>query len=555
MDTSAEGDLAHAAATLRRRWRLVAACALAGPLLASGALLAVPPTYTSTTAVHVRPTGVPEITGEQAGRTNGEVNLDTEAQIVQSAEVSAAAAERIGHGADPVELRREVEVSVPPNSSVLRISAPGPDPAEARRASAAFAGAYLDYRADQVDRQIGDTLSALRDEADSRYAELDRLSADGGGLEQGRITALQNEITELNKEIHPLAALRSSVVPAQVITPATTPEQAASPVPAVWLAAGGALGLAAGLAAAFGADRRDRGLHSVRDAELAAGVAVLLRAPRPGGRARGGERARARAHQEANRAALSLVAGLGRYGGDRPGGAVVLVPGISGGSAAAAAEELGAALARVGTDVLLVRADPPSAEARDGAESSPAGAGLADVLLGGADPAALERRTAAAPGLRILDYGGADAAGVLQRPATARLLERLREQADVVVVATAPTAERADAYALARCADAVVPVVELDTDRVGALRSALEAFAALGARVPGALVAESARARKGRPHRGRHGRAGDRTRAAEEPATGTGEPDAAHSACAPHGSPAGFPGEDRQDGTDLTLQR
>ncbi|GAA1762410.1 Wzz/FepE/Etk N-terminal domain-containing protein [Streptomonospora arabica] len=557
MDTSAEGDLAHAAATLRRRWRLVAACALAGPLLASGALLAVPPTYTSTTAVHVRPTGVPEITGERAGRTNGEVNLDTEAQIVQSAEVTAAAAERIGPGADPVELRREVEVSVPPNSSVLRISAPGPDPAEARRASAALAGAYLDYRAHQADRQIGDTLSALRDEADSRYTELDRLSADGGGLEQGRIAALQNEITELNKEIHPLAALRSSVVPAQVITPATTPEEATSPAPAVWPAAGGALGLAAGLAAAFGAERRDRRLRTVRDAERAAGVAVLLRAPRPGGRAHRGERARARAraHQEANRGALSLVAGLGRPGGDRSGGAVVLVPGISGGSAAAAAEELGAALARVGTDVLLVRADPPSAEARDGAESSPAGAGLADVLLGGADPVALERRTAAAPGLRILDYGGADAAGVLQRPATARLLERLREQADVVVVATAPTAERADAYALARCADAVVPVVELDTDRVGALLSALEAFAAVGARVPGALVAESARARKRRPHRGRHGRAGDRTRRAEEPATGTGEPDAAHSACAPHGSPAGFPGEDRQDGTDLTLQR
>ncbi|MDT0302259.1 chain length determinant family protein [Streptomonospora wellingtoniae] len=551
MDTSAEGDLADAAAALRRRWRIAAACAVAGPLLASGALLAAPPTYTSVTAVHVRPTGVPEITGEQSGRTNGEVNLDTEAQIVRSAEVSAAAAERIGPGADPAELRREVEVGVPPNSSVLRISAPGPDPAAARRASAAFAGAYLDYRADQVDRQIGGTLSALRDEADSRYAELDRLTAEGGA-EQARITALQSEITELNKEIHPLAALRESVVPAQVITSATTPEEATSPVPPVWLATGGALGLAAGVAAAFGAERRDRRLHTVRDARRAAGLPVLLHAPRTGGRARGGERARARARQEANRAALSLVADLGRSGG-RSCGAVVLVPGIGGGAATAAAEELGAALARIGADVLLVRADPASAEWADRAEAAPVGAGLADVLLGGADPAELERRTAAAPGLRTLDYGSADATDVLQRPATARLLERLREQADVVVVATAPTAERADAYALTRCADAVVPVVELAADRADDLRSALDAFASLGAHVPGALAAEP---RKKRQHRGRSGRAGERTRAVDGRAAGTGMPRAGYPASAPHGSPTGSPGgEDRHDGTDLTLQR
>lgn len=554
MDTSAGGDLTDVAATVRRRWRMVAACAAAGLVLAALALLVVPPTYTSTTAVHVRPTGIPEITGEQSGRTGGDVNLDTEAQIVRSAEVSAAAAKRLDSGADPAELRRRVEVTVPPNSSVLQISYPGPDRRSARRASAAFADAYLGYREDQIDRQVGDILSSLRDEVDARYAELDRIpDEDGdGALRQGRIAAVQDEIAELKKEIHPLTALRSSVVPARIITPATTPEEATSPVPVLWLAAGGVLGLAAGLTAAFGADRRDRRLHTVRDAERAAGVPVLLRTQRLES-ADGAEPAREA--QQANRAALSLVSGIGDLGAQRRSGAVVLVPGVSRSEASGtAATVLAAALARVGADVLLVRADPASAGAADCA-------GLADALLGGADPAELERRTASAPGLRILDYGGADAADILQRPAMSGLLDRLRTQADYVVVATAPTGERADACALARGADAVVPVVELGTTRAEDLDSALAAFAAVDATVPG-TVAAPAPVRKrvllrGRSEQAERAASRRREEAAEPHSFASAEPEAAEEEAAAQ-SPqeqAGVGGADAHDGTDLALKR
>ncbi|WP_052809245.1 Wzz/FepE/Etk N-terminal domain-containing protein [Streptomonospora alba] len=554
MDTSAGGDLTDVAATVRRRWRVVAACAAAGLVLAALALLVVPPTYTSTTAVHVRPTGVPEITGEQSGRTVGDVNLDTEAQIVRSAEVSAAAAERLGSGADPAELRRRVEVTVPPNSSVLQISYPGSDRRSARRASAAFADAYLEYREDQIDRQVGDILSSLRDEVDARYTELDRIpDEDGdGALRQGRIAAVQDEIAELNKEIHPLTALRSSVVPARIITPATTPEEATSPVPVLWLAAGGVLGLAAGLTAAFGADRRDRRLHTVRDAERAAGVPVLLRTQRSES-ADGAEPAREA--QQANRAALSLVSGIGDLGAQRRSGAVVLVPGVSrGGASATAATVLAAALARVGADVLLVRADPASAGAADGA-------GLADALLGGADPAELERRTASAPGLRILDYGGADAADMLQRPAMSGLLDRLRTQADYVVVATAPTGERADACALARGADAVVPVIELGATRIEDLASALAAFAAVDATVPGTVAAPAGVRKRlllrGRSERAERAASRHREEAAEPDSIASAEPEAAEEEAAAQ-SPqeqTGVGGADAHDGTDLALKR
>ncbi|MFB9799985.1 chain length determinant family protein, partial [Streptomonospora salina] len=168
------------------------------------------------------------------------------------------------------------------------------------------------------------------------------------------------EIAELNKEIRPLAALRSSVVPGRIITPATLPDEASAPVPELWAAAGGVLGLAAGLAAAVGADRRDPRLRTVGGTERAAGTAVLLGPSRCAERADGPAAApeTEREAQEANRAALGLAAGIGDRGTHRSGGAVVLVPGVSPGTdSGAAATRIAAALARVGADVLLVRAD------------------------------------------------------------------------------------------------------------------------------------------------------------------------------------------------------
>ncbi|QBI55815.1 Wzz/FepE/Etk N-terminal domain-containing protein [Streptomonospora litoralis] len=572
MDTAAGGDLTDVTAALRRRWPIVAAGTAAGLLLAVAALVVLPQTYVSTTAVHVRPSGIPEITGELSGRTNGEVNLDTEAQIVQSAEVAAAAAERLGADAAPVELRRDVEVSVPPNSSVLNIAFPAGSPRDAQRGSAAFARAYLEYRAAQVDRQLGDTLSALESEADSRRAELGELSEGGGAADGGRarITAVQNEITELNKAIHPLRALRASIVPAQIITPAGTPEEAASPMPPLWLAGGGVLGLALGTAAAFAADRRGHRLRSGRDTARAVGLPVLLEVARSAGPADAGS---GRPAQRANQAALGLSASLGRPSADSAGagksGAVVLVPAVSrGASAGPAATALAAALARIGADVLLVHADPAQA-APDGA----CGAGLGDALLGGADPAQLERRDAAAPGLRILDYGGADAADVLQRPAMAQLIRRLRSSADIVVVATAPTAERADACALARGADAVVPVVELGRTRTSALHEALAAFADLGVPAPGTVATAPGRAERRRAQRRQAAEHAPLTaeQPTEDPAESekTGptadEPEeaTAHSAAATSDSvdqgDASAESADAepqpQDDTDLTLQR
>ncbi|OLT25534.1 hypothetical protein BJF83_05005 [Nocardiopsis sp. CNR-923] len=130
MDTDAPGppgpELKEYTALLRRRWRMVGAGVLGGLVLATAAVFTLPSTYESTAAVQVRPTGMAEFTGERSGRLAGDVNLDTEAQILTSDRVSAAAARRLA-GPDTAppstgDLRERVSLSVPPNSDVLEIT-------------------------------------------------------------------------------------------------------------------------------------------------------------------------------------------------------------------------------------------------------------------------------------------------------------------------------------------------------------------------------------------------------------------------------------------------
>ncbi|MDA2808167.1 Wzz/FepE/Etk N-terminal domain-containing protein [Nocardiopsis suaedae] len=265
MESSAAGpDLRDCAQTLRRRWTAVAAATAAGLALAGAGLVLVPSAYTATTAVQVRPTGVAELTGELSGRTNGEVNLDTEAQVVASARVASAANREIG-GTDPGAMRERVEVEVPPNSSVLEISYTAPTPEAARDGATAFSDAYLADRSARVGELIDARLAALEEQTEARTEEMEELAEDaakGGAAKraraEARLEAVQSEISDLNAETGPLTAAKASLIPGQVLTPAALPDAPASPQPVVWLAGGGVLGLAVGAGAAFALERRAR---------------------------------------------------------------------------------------------------------------------------------------------------------------------------------------------------------------------------------------------------------------------------------------------------------
>lgn len=549
MDTDVPGssgpELREYTALLARRWRLVGAGVLGGLVLATAGVLVLPSAYTSVTAVQVQPTGLGQFTGEQSGRLAGDVNLDTEAQVVVSDQVSALVAQTLagsGAAASTDELRDRVDVTVPPNSNVLEIHYTARSPQAARAGAEAYADAYLDLRRTQVEELVSSRLEVLRAEQENRYESLAEVAGSDSPRSNARADALRQEITDLGNGITPLSALRETVRAGTVITPAGLPDSASSPVPLLWLVGGAALGLLAGLLAAVVRDRLDPLLRDAEETARAGRLPVLLDLSGPRGDAPRGARFPGlltdrdgdgqRVHELAHliRARLAAPAALDDAGADRaeapvpgaaPGtgaariaelaelaeladlsglsraerdadergaGRVLLVTASTPGRAgAAAAVNLAASLARTGSETLLVCADPRPDTVGEllGLSEGP---GLAEALLEGEDPGSLEVRPDAAPRLRVLRYGSPGLTAPVQGTAMTELVRLLRVGAEYVVVAVGPVSERADAHALAASADLLLPVVELDRTRRTDLDALLVLADRFEATVPGTVV-------------------------------------------------------------------
>jgi Mrp family chromosome partitioning ATPase/capsular polysaccharide biosynthesis protein len=521
MDSDVPGssgpELREYTALLRRRWRPVCAGVVGGLLLATAGVLALPSVYTSATSVQVRPTGLERFTGEQSGRLAGDVNLDTEAQVLVSDQVSAVVARTLaGTGSGPApttaELRERVEVSVPPNSNVLEIHYSAGSPEAARAGAEAYADAYLALRRDRVEDLIDSRLEALRAEQENRYEALAEAAGDGTASPQAtaRADALRQEITDLGNGISPLSALRETVSPGSVITPAGLPESASSPVPALWLVGGAALGLVAGLLAAVARDRLDPLLRDTEETARVGRLPVLLdlsarssrspsdRSPGLLGEEGGGQRVNEFAHLVRARLAVPAAMTDGEPGAagppeqagsadDGPGRVILVAAGTPGRAGAATAVNLAAALARTGSETLLVCSDPRTDTVGE-LLGLPEGPGLAEALLEGEDPGGLEVRPDAVPRLRVLRHGSPGLTAPVQGTAMTELVRLLRTNADYVVVSVAAVGERADAHALAGAAHLLLPVVELDRTRRADLVGLLTLAERFGVPVPGTAV-------------------------------------------------------------------
>ncbi|MBR8741263.1 Wzz/FepE/Etk N-terminal domain-containing protein [Nocardiopsis sp. MG754419] len=510
MDTDVPGssgpELKEYTALLRRRRRLVCAGVLGGLVLAAAGAFAVPSTYTSVTSVQVHPTGMAEFTGEQSGRLTGDVNLDSEAQVVLSDRVAGAAAEELPGAPTPEDVRERVDVTVPPNSNILELHYSAGTPESAREGAEALADAYLEQRGSQARTLIEGRLEALRAEQQDRYDDLAELTGQGtvAAGEDARADALRQEISDLGNGISPLSALRETVSPGQIITPASLPESASSPILPLWMVAGAALGLLGGLAAAVVRDRVDPRLRDVESTERVGGLPVLLDLSSPtrrSGRSPGllddaspdGQRANELAHLVRARPAATDARVPDANPADaadddaRAPGRLIVVTGTTPGRAGtAAAVNLAAALARGGADTLLVCADPRTDSVSE-LLGLPEGPGLAQVLIDGEDPADLAVRPADVPRLRVLRHGSAGTVAPVQSGA-AELVDLLRSRAEFVVVATVSAGERADVHALAASADLLLPVVELGLSPRSNLTGLITAGRRFGVPVPGAIT-------------------------------------------------------------------
>jgi capsular polysaccharide biosynthesis protein len=268
-------DLAEYTSLLRRRWLIFLFCLAAGFTGGAALLKMTQPVYTATTKVLVSPTGVPDQTNQVTGRQRESLNLDTEAQIAQSAVVAtkAAAAHK---SAKPVS----IDVSVPPNSAILSISATAATPAAAANQARAYAAAYLAHRAEAAQQALDTQLKALSAKLKQVNAGLGTLAVELPALAGAERTIARQRQNVLSRQVYNLTvkydALRTvPVTPGSVISDAVPPTAPSAPSLPLHLGSGLMLGLLAGAAAAFTRDRLDTHLRSAADVERLTRLPVI----------------------------------------------------------------------------------------------------------------------------------------------------------------------------------------------------------------------------------------------------------------------------------------
>lgn len=491
MEPTQSYDLNDYLAMARRHWWIVLLAVFAGTALGADYNRRLPREYLSTASVLVYPAGQDvNVTG---GRTRAEINLDTEAQLVRSTAVVLGAAEQLKLH-EPGGLGASVSVEVPANTSVLQIKFTDDSAAGAQAGAHAFAQSYLRNREQIAKASIAEQTQALQAKLGELAVELTeineelgstvRTSATYANLDSKRETAL-GQISQLASKINQLAT--ETVSGGVIIRDARLPNRPVKPDTPVNLAAGALLGLLAGIGAGGLRERLDRRVGRATEVNGRCGIPVLgeitdkavpsddVYPPfSPGGRA-------------FNRLRNEVVAAL------RPGEQVVVVTGASRGpSATHVAGNIAAALARTGTNVVLVGAHTP-----DSMDSTPLAKllgvsptpGLSDVLAGRANLSEATQRAARNPTLRVITPGGTgSAAGLLQSQALREIVATLRGNAEFVVIDAPSTAMGADAQSLASMADAAILAIELRRTKRPEVVDAAEQLRRVGTAVLGAVL-------------------------------------------------------------------
>lgn len=470
------------AAILRRRWWEVMLGGLLGVAVAATVSLALPPQYVSTALVQVLPTGISDGTSLTNGRTQGSVNLDTEAQLVTSTPVATRASALLKETYSPTDVQDNLDVTVPANTQILSIAYTGPSASQAQQGAGAFAQAYLENRTSTATTQqslqikpIQDQVTALTNQLRDVAGKLATLPA--GSPDRAFAAAQQDvvgrQISALSSQLSALQA--TPVTPGQVITVPDLPTSASSPIWLLNLGTGLVAGLLLGVVVVLARVRRRR-ITRARDVGSALHLPVVS-LPSVG---LAGSIATRQAYQELSNAIL-----LGEMG--RP--SVVLVTAVGstsrGGDVAAGLADV---LAVAGLSVALIDADFGAGK--------PDGVGLADVLLDGRPVLDVAQLSASSPPYQFVTAGqrGPDAAHLLQverlRPAVLELLQTC----EIVVLAAPSTTSGHQAQTLAGLAQAAVLVVQAGDSRLAEVRVIASELEVNGSRVLGAVLLT-----KGRP--------------------------------------------------------
>jgi capsular polysaccharide biosynthesis protein len=476
MENSASGGtatLGEFADAMRRRWWMLALGALIGVALASAYLFVAPNTYIATASVQVYLVGGDSDNTVEDARTVSDINMDTEAQLVRSQSVSSLAAEELGTQEKIGQLVQRVTVTVPPNTSVLRISFSDATAVKAYKGATAYADAYIENRRASAEANNAALENALQEQLtrlENRYARPTTTE-----VEREFIGA---EIDAINFRLN---SMITAITPGTVISDAVPPNRPSSPNLPLVLFSGFAFGILIGMLGVATFERRDGRIYDWRIVERRLDLPVLANVPvkrhespallpvhSPGGQA----------YSELRNVLLSGVTSSG--------GVIVVAEPEWGSGADAVSANLAASFARADYKTTLLVADVASTV--PAMLGVPHGPGLAEALLGSAGVADVSRSVTGVKGLSVISPGLGLETDVedLEGAGIGQTLRALRERSRIVIV-RAPVAS-ADAQLLARLSDVTVAVVELGRTHREALMVAVRQWSLVGATVPGVVT-------------------------------------------------------------------
>ncbi|MEV6523717.1 Wzz/FepE/Etk N-terminal domain-containing protein [Longispora sp. NPDC051575] len=400
MDVSrpATYDLSDYLSALRRSWWVAVLAAALGFAGATAYTLTQHKLYESSASVLVQPTGVTD-TNVTGGRTKGDINLDTEAQLVKSTAVATDAGKLMRSAKTAPQLAHRVSVQVPPNTSVLVITYSEHSPRAAQAGAHAFAEAYLANRNESAKADLTGQTGTLDRKIKQVNADLAGLPSGDRGDVDSRRSNLSNQLNTLTSRLNQLAT--TTVNGGKIISDADLPRHAVKPSVPLNLGSGALAGLVAGIGIALGRERFDRRVRRGIDLPRRADVPLLAELTAIDDKYDPGTdcgRAFARLRNE-------IACGDHR---------LIVVTGAAPGSAATlVAANLAGAFAHAGNNVSL------------------------------------------------LTQHAQDATGQLQAESVRRTLDKLRARAEYVIIEAPSTAASADAQSLASLCDAAIMAVEL----------------------------------------------------------------------------------------------
>ena len=489
-------------AVLRRRGWIIALLAVLGAL--GGATLAPlsAPDYSAETVVLVpQPADVTDTSA-----------VETQVEVVSSDPVVSAVIEDLGLDDSPADVLASLSVEVVSGTTALSITATRASTSEAADLANSFAANYADVYAETRQQRNEETVATLEEQLDvatSRLIALREALPAATGAEKTETQLGINR--QQQRETRLVGLLADAQDPTLADQPVSVLQEAVAPrEEAATSLRGGILGLVLGMllgaAIAYALHHRDDRIRDEAQLVAVAGRLPLLgRIPissRSDRRAKGGVGDPGGKLSEAYRGlAVNLrlrVSGEtpvgqptqpGSFGTGEPAPVVVITSAAPREGKSSVARNVAITLAGTGLRVVLVDADLRQPTLASRFSVDPGTHGLADAL---ADPSstAVDPVKVGIDNLRLLTAGppNADPATLLGSAHATQVWRRVREQADLVLVDTAPVLYAAETLDLASGADRVVVVVEQGRSTAADLAATLERLDLVGVRPSGIVL-------------------------------------------------------------------